>query len=117
MAQGSTIILPDNPRRLDPDDVWRTVEREKANTMTVVGDAVLRPLVMQLDKAQYDLSSFFAVGQRRGAAEPGRARAGPRPPPQPVHLRRRRLLGDRGPDDKGPATAPRATSSPVPTPS
>jgi len=62
MAQGSTTILPDNPRRLDPDDVWRTVEREKANTMTVVGDAVLRPLVMQLDKAQYDLSSFFAVG-------------------------------------------------------
>jgi acyl-CoA synthetase (AMP-forming)/AMP-acid ligase II len=62
MAQGSAIILPDNPRQLDPDDVWRTVEREKANTMTVVGDAVLRPLVMQLDKADYDLSSFFAVG-------------------------------------------------------
>ena len=62
MAQGSTIILPDNPRRLDPDDVWRTVEREKANVTTVVGDAVLRPLVMQLDKAQYDLSSLFAVG-------------------------------------------------------
>jgi acyl-CoA synthetase (AMP-forming)/AMP-acid ligase II len=47
---------------VDPDDVWRTVEREKANTMTVVGDAVLRPLIMQLDKADYDLSSFFAVG-------------------------------------------------------
>jgi len=62
MAQGSTTILPDNPRSLDPDDVWRTVEREKANTMTVVGDAVLRPLVLQLDKAEYDLSSFFAVG-------------------------------------------------------
>jgi 3-oxocholest-4-en-26-oate---CoA ligase len=62
MAQGSTIILPDNPRRLDPDDVWRTVERENANVTTVVGDAVLRPLVMQLDKGQYDLSSLFAVG-------------------------------------------------------
>jgi 3-oxocholest-4-en-26-oate---CoA ligase len=62
MAQGATIIFPDDPRRVDPDDVWRTVEREKANTMTIVGDAVLRPLVMQLDKADYDLSSFFAVG-------------------------------------------------------
>jgi len=62
MAQGATIIFPDNPRRVDPDDVWRTVEREKANTMSVVGDAVLRPLVMQLDKATYDLSSFFALG-------------------------------------------------------
>jgi len=62
MAQGATLIFPDDPRRVDPDDVWRTVERERANTMTVVGDAVLRPLVMQLDKADYDLSSFYAVG-------------------------------------------------------
>jgi 3-oxocholest-4-en-26-oate---CoA ligase len=62
MAQGATIVFPDNPRRIDPDDVWRTVEREKVNTMTVVGDAVLRPLLMQLDRAHYDLTSFFAVG-------------------------------------------------------
>jgi 3-oxocholest-4-en-26-oate---CoA ligase len=62
MAQGATLVFPDNPRRVDPDDVWRTVEREKVNTMTIVGDAVLRPLVMQLDKATYDLSSFYAVG-------------------------------------------------------
>jgi fatty-acyl-CoA synthase len=62
MAQGATIVFPDDPRRVDPDDVWSTVEREKANTMTIVGDAVLRPLIMQLDHKQYDLSSFFAVG-------------------------------------------------------
>jgi 3-oxocholest-4-en-26-oate---CoA ligase len=62
LAQGATIVFPDNPRRVDPDDVWRTVEREKVNTMTIVGDAVLRPLVMQLDRADYDLSSLFAVG-------------------------------------------------------
>ena len=30
--------------------------------MTIVGDAVLRPLLLQLDKKSYDLSSFFAVG-------------------------------------------------------
>ncbi len=62
MAQGATIVFPNDPRRVDPDDVWSTVEREKANTMTIVGDAVLRPLIMQLDHKQYDLSSFFAVG-------------------------------------------------------
>jgi fatty-acyl-CoA synthase len=62
MAQGATIVFPDNPRRIDPDDVWRTVEREQVNTMTIVGDAVLRPLLLQLDRAHYDLSSFFAVG-------------------------------------------------------
>jgi acyl-CoA synthetase (AMP-forming)/AMP-acid ligase II len=70
MAQGATLIFPDDPRRVDPDDVWRTVEREKVNTMTIVGDAVLRPLVMQLDKADYDLSSLFAVGNGGAALTP-----------------------------------------------
>ncbi len=62
MAQGATLLFPDETRRVDPDDVWSVVEREKGNTMTVVGDAVLRPLLLQLDKKSYDLSSFFAVG-------------------------------------------------------
>ncbi|HEY1445720.1 MAG TPA: acyl-CoA synthetase [Acidimicrobiales bacterium] len=62
MAQGATLVFPNDTRRVDPDDVWSTVEREKANTMTIVGDAILRPLLLQLDKKQYDLSSFFAVG-------------------------------------------------------
>ena len=61
-AQGATLVMPDDTRRVDPDDVWSTVERERANTMTIVGDAILRPLLLQLDKKQYDLSSFFAVG-------------------------------------------------------
>jgi fatty-acyl-CoA synthase len=60
--QGATLVFPNETRRVDPDDVWSTVEREKANTMTIVGDAVLRPLLLQLDKKSYDLSSFFAVG-------------------------------------------------------
>jgi 3-oxocholest-4-en-26-oate---CoA ligase len=62
MAQGATLLFPDETRRVDPDDVWSVVEREKGNTMTIVGDAVLRPLLLQLDKKHYDLSSFFAVG-------------------------------------------------------
>jgi fatty-acyl-CoA synthase len=62
MAQGATIVFPDDARRVDPDDVWSTVEREKANTMSVVGDAMLRPLLTQLDAKSYDLSSFFAFG-------------------------------------------------------
>jgi acyl-CoA synthetase (AMP-forming)/AMP-acid ligase II len=70
MAQGSVLVFPDDPRRVDPDDVWRTVEREGVNTMTIVGDAVLRPLVMQLDKADYDLSTFFAVGNGGAALTP-----------------------------------------------
>ena len=62
MAQGATLIFPDDTRRMDPDDVWSTVEREKAHSMTIVGDAILRPLLLQLDKKSYDLAAFFAVG-------------------------------------------------------
>jgi fatty-acyl-CoA synthase len=62
MAQGATLVFPHETRHVDPDDVWSTVEREQVNTMTIVGDAVLRPLVLQLDQKSYDVSSFFAVG-------------------------------------------------------
>jgi len=62
MAEGATIVLPDDPRRLDPADVWKTVARERVNTFTIVGDAMLRPLVEELDRGEYDTSSLFAVG-------------------------------------------------------
>ena len=62
MTEGATIVLPDDPRHLDPADVWRTVEREGVNTLTIVGDAMLRPLLDELDRGDYDTSSLYAVG-------------------------------------------------------
>jgi 3-oxocholest-4-en-26-oate---CoA ligase len=62
MSSGATLVLPDNPRRLDPADVWRTIEREGVNLVTIVGDAVLRPLIEELDHGDYDTSSLMAVG-------------------------------------------------------
>ncbi len=62
MADGATLVFPDNTRRVDPDDVWRTVAREQVVSMTLVGDAVLRPLLAQLDQGDYDISSLLAVG-------------------------------------------------------
>jgi len=58
---GGTVIVHSQPEHLDPDDVWSTVEREKANTVTIVGDAFARPLIDQLKQKQYDLSSLFMV--------------------------------------------------------
>jgi 3-oxocholest-4-en-26-oate---CoA ligase len=59
---GHTIVFPDEVRRLDPADVWGVVEREKATTITTVGDAVARPLVEELERGDYDTSSMIAVG-------------------------------------------------------
>jgi 3-oxocholest-4-en-26-oate---CoA ligase len=62
MGDGATLLMPDDPRRVDPADVWRTIEREKANSISVVGDAMVRPLLDELDRHSYDTSSLFAIG-------------------------------------------------------
>ncbi|HYF45930.1 MAG TPA: AMP-binding protein, partial [Acidimicrobiales bacterium] len=61
--QGNTLVLAAS-RRFDPESIWRMVEQEKVTTMTVVGDAMARPLAdeLQANPDKYDLSSFFALG-------------------------------------------------------
>jgi len=55
---GGTVVVQNVPERLDPDDIWSTVEREKVNALTIVGDAFGRPLADQLRKKRYDLGSL-----------------------------------------------------------
>ncbi|WP_068278263.1 AMP-binding protein, partial [Aldersonia kunmingensis] len=62
MHNGSTVIVPDQNRRMDPADVLRTVEREKAMAITVTGDAVVRPLLDEMRTGKYDLSSLAIIG-------------------------------------------------------
>jgi len=60
-GSGGTICVQSEPRHLDPDDIWSTVAREKVQVMLIVGDAFARPLLDQLEKASYDLSSLFMI--------------------------------------------------------
>jgi fatty-acyl-CoA synthase len=55
---GGTVVVQSRPRHLDPHDLWSTAEREKVNVMTIVGDAFGRPLLDQLARRSYDLSSL-----------------------------------------------------------
>ena len=59
---GNTIVFPEDPRRLDPVDVFRTVERHRVVSMQIVGDAFARPLLDELAKGDYDLSSLKIIG-------------------------------------------------------
>ena len=59
---GATVVFPTDTRRIDPVDVWRTVERERCVGLTIVGDAMARPLVEELERGDYDTSSVMAVG-------------------------------------------------------
>jgi len=55
---GGTVVIQDHPERLDADDIWSTVVRERVRFLAIVGDAFGRPLIDQLDKESYDLSNF-----------------------------------------------------------
>jgi fatty-acyl-CoA synthase len=63
---GSTVCIQDEVVGFDPDDVWRTIERERCSILLIVGDAFGRPLVDQLEatgagEGGYDLSSLLVL--------------------------------------------------------
>lgn len=58
---GGTVHLLNDPEHLDPVDVWSTVEREGIEFMLIVGDAFARPLVDELPRREYDLSSLNVI--------------------------------------------------------
>jgi 3-oxocholest-4-en-26-oate---CoA ligase len=58
---GSTIVLQEDVVRLDPKDVWQTVDRNGVNILLIVGDAFGRPLVEELERGDHDGSSLLVV--------------------------------------------------------
>ncbi|UXA19626.1 acyl-CoA synthetase [Mycobacterium sp. SMC-4] len=61
LLNGQTVILYDKTT-LDPAAVLSTAEKEKVGLMTMVGDAYAGPLIAELRRHPYDLSSLFAIG-------------------------------------------------------
>jgi acyl-CoA synthetase (AMP-forming)/AMP-acid ligase II len=55
---GGCVVVQSHPEQLDPADVWRCVERERVTALTVVGDAFARPLLDELRRGRYDVSSL-----------------------------------------------------------
>ena len=55
---GGTVVIQDDPARLDPDDVLATVDREDASSLLIVGDAFARPLVDALRTGRHDASGL-----------------------------------------------------------
>jgi acyl-CoA synthetase (AMP-forming)/AMP-acid ligase II len=61
ITTGQTVVFPSVVDHLDADDVVRTIEREKVMTVTVVGDAMARPLVAAIERGTADVSSLAVV--------------------------------------------------------
>ena len=62
LLSGQTVVLHDTKPKFDARAVLETAEREKVGLMTMVGDAYAAPIVEELDRRSYDLSSLFAIG-------------------------------------------------------
>jgi acyl-CoA synthetase (AMP-forming)/AMP-acid ligase II len=58
---GGKIVIPDDVHRMDPADALSAASRERCLAIPVVGDAVARPLVEELERGDYDLSCVAAV--------------------------------------------------------
>lgn len=58
---GGTIIIQSVPDRLDAEDIWGTIEREKVNFLLIVGDAFARPLIDGLERGSHDLSGLLNI--------------------------------------------------------
>lgn len=58
LGSGNTIVLPRNASTFQPDDFCSTIERESISIALIVGDAFGRPLLEELDRHPYDLSSL-----------------------------------------------------------
>jgi 3-oxocholest-4-en-26-oate---CoA ligase len=61
LTSGQSVVFPTVVDHLDADEVVRTIEREKVSAVTVVGDAMARPLVAAIEKGVADVSSLAVV--------------------------------------------------------
>jgi 3-oxocholest-4-en-26-oate---CoA ligase len=61
ITTGQSVVFGSVVDHLDADDVVRAIEREKVAVVTVVGDAMARPLVAAIEKGIADVSSLAVV--------------------------------------------------------
>jgi 3-oxocholest-4-en-26-oate---CoA ligase len=55
---GGRLVIPDDVERMRAPDVLRLAERERVLSIPVVGDAIARPLIDEIERGDYDLSSL-----------------------------------------------------------
>jgi 3-oxocholest-4-en-26-oate---CoA ligase len=61
ITTGQTLVFPTVVDHLDADEVVRTIEREQVAAVTVVGDAMARPLLAAIEKGIADVSPLAVI--------------------------------------------------------
>ncbi|MCX2929152.1 acyl-CoA synthetase [Mycobacterium sp. CVI_P3] len=60
-STGGWMVLPDDVDRLNAPAVMRLAERERVLSIPVVGDAIARPLLDEIETGKYDLSGLVTI--------------------------------------------------------
>ncbi|AKS34031.1 acyl-CoA synthetase [Mycolicibacterium goodii] len=61
ITMGGKLVIPDDVVRLRPDEALRLAERERVMSIPVVGDAIARPLIDEIETGNYDLSGLITI--------------------------------------------------------
>jgi 3-oxocholest-4-en-26-oate---CoA ligase len=60
------VLMP----RFDPHEVWRAIAHHEVRVMTIVGDAMARPLIEAFEQGDYDASSLVAISSHAALFSP-----------------------------------------------
>ncbi|MCE7001378.1 acyl-CoA synthetase [Kibdelosporangium philippinense] len=63
---GTVVFVP----QFEPHEVWRTIEKHKAQIILITGDAMARPMIEALQEGQYDTSSVVAIASTAALFSP-----------------------------------------------
>jgi 3-oxocholest-4-en-26-oate---CoA ligase len=67
LFNGNTAVLMP---RFDPHEVWRLISEEKVNTVSIIGDAMARPMIEAFRERDYDTSSLLAIASTAAVFSP-----------------------------------------------
>jgi len=70
MTMGGWVALPDDVESIRADQILRLAERERVMSIPVVGDAIARPLIDELERGRYDLSGLMSISNGGAALTP-----------------------------------------------
>jgi fatty-acyl-CoA synthase len=60
-TNGGAIVIQDEVTRLDPSDILATASREKVVSLLLVGDAIGRPIIEEIETGNHDLPSLMLL--------------------------------------------------------
>ncbi|BBZ39539.1 acyl-CoA synthetase [Mycobacterium conspicuum] len=61
MSMGGWLAIPDDVETIRADQVLALAERERVMSIPVVGDAIARPLIDEIERGRYDLSGLVSI--------------------------------------------------------